>query len=400
MFKSFKVDNARRVEFEDKFIQIPKSKWAYLRNNIDTFHSTGGEGTPSEQIPIVNIAEWNNTVYGKNWFNKNDTDVATGYYINAITAGAQIIGEPYYGGGAYAMTGWISVVPNKQITVSGGFFGGVVAGLCFYDITKTVISGLRQFSGNYTFTTPANCYFIRGSINTETGSLDTAQLELGSAATADKAYSGSVYSYRLEDTDGNLHYGGDLPDGTADTYNRETGQFVEKVLKYTLNNTAEILGVYNVYSKPNSEVFYIRSTLFGSYSSPLITFAAVRCTHFIYDPNIFDQDIQGCYANPSVNPPVIACRINDSVTGIVKTDTEAEKLTKVRSWLTGQINASTPPVFLIGLTTPQTYTIKQYGETYGGVVWEYNEKPIQVEDSVCNVFSDKNVKMKFKAVSY
>ena len=42
-------------------------------------------------------------------------------------------------------------------------------------------------------------------------------------------YTGNTYQYKLEDVNGIVHNFRSLPDGTADTYNMETGEFVEKV---------------------------------------------------------------------------------------------------------------------------------------------------------------------------
>jgi len=59
-----------------------------------------------------------------------------------------------------------------------------------------------------------------------------------------------------------------------------------------------------------------------------------------------------------------------------------------------------PIIFEYPLAEPQIIPIKQYGKTYDGQVWLYNQKPVQPEDDVANVFTDANGPMKFKAISY
>ena len=187
---------------------------ADINNNIDTFHTTGGEGTHSEPIPIVNIAEWNNTVCSENLFDK--TTVTSGKYIDLN--GSLITSENYY------VSDWFPLKRGTTYTISNR----QTIRAKFFDINKIAIDTTNwafATADQITFTPPANAYYLRFSIYYTR--LDDLQINLGSSLLPYSSYTGKTYLYRLEDTDDNLHYGGDLPDGTADTYNRETREFTE-----------------------------------------------------------------------------------------------------------------------------------------------------------------------------
>lgn len=79
---------------------------------------------------------------------------------------------------------YILVLPNTQYTFNPNSSEGNSAKACYYDQNKTFISYIN--SGPNTFTTPANCEFMRFSYREESTNI---QLELGSTATAYEPYS-------------------------------------------------------------------------------------------------------------------------------------------------------------------------------------------------------------------
>jgi hypothetical protein len=424
MFKNFKIDNARRVEFEDKFIQIPKSKWAYLRNNIDTFHTTGGDGTPSEPIPIVNIAEYNKTVTGQNLFNKLLTDIV--YSTHNLTQTANGIRLT-----ATSQTSFLYANDNyKYFLIKGETYtfkckwknSAVRGGKTYFTINR---SGESEYSFGDTYWSDTNeKTALRNFTPTESGyyriifyayhhSNQGAMLEndycdfwdiqlLKGEYTAEtmpayKAYHGKTYPYRLEDTNNVLHECGSLPDGTCDSVNWGTSELIKRAKTKILDGTED-----NTYWIQSDQLNDYLRVYIGGFTEAVADASGSQgtllCSHFSNGPARTTLDLFECV---SIDEGALYFKIAKSrLTGYSSELESGAKAALLRTYLGEQYNAGTPVVVQYKLITPETYQLKQYGKTYGGVVWEYNEKPIQVEDSVCNVFSDKNVKMKFKAVSY
>jgi hypothetical protein len=412
MFKNFKVDNARRVEFTGNNIQIPKSKWAYLRNNIDTFHTTGGEGTPSEQIPIVNISEWNKTVCGINRWDsaKMFADLKAVHdtgFMYEIKDGRNCIKVVAPNFTARNIKFYYGFKENTQYSFRFDVFNYLVnpavAGIVFYvnysdgsdvQLNSSLVNPETWKTITHTSTAGktilnANIFYATGS-NYSWFDLDSFAIYEGVGLYDYTPYQGNTYPYRLEDTDGVLHYGGDLPDGTADSVNWETGEFTERVKKVS---SADFTWRYQAV---NTERCMMVTTDVANIWDDLLYDYQILCSN--YEPANGTYNWQAGYILSKHDEIGHTIFIGETLAniGILDEDDEAMRTTKVRAYITAH-----PFTMQYKYATPQTpIQIKQFGETYGGVVWEYNEKPIQVEDSVCNVFSDKNVKMKFKAVSY
>ncbi|MGM1389461.1 BppU family phage baseplate upper protein [Bacillus cereus group sp. BceL293] len=80
----------------------------------------------------------------------------------------------------YFVSNFIPVIPNTTYTRTHNH------NLAFYTDTKTYISGISSTLNTLTFTTPANCYFVR--VSAATSNLDKYQVELGSATTLYEPY--------------------------------------------------------------------------------------------------------------------------------------------------------------------------------------------------------------------
>jgi len=244
MFKNFKVDNARRVEFEGSDIQISGSKWAYLRNlkvygnsdGVSSFNLTScGENLWDSKgmFDDLNVADDNAFTYetfdGKNCikvqepnsnaatlhFNygfKENTQYRIKYdfYHNLIsTSYSGIYFLIYYTDGTYRSLGW-TITANTWLSIDY---------ITTVDKTVDYIRITYSSALNYT-------YF----------DLDTFQITEGTDDTTYTAYNGTTYPYRIEDTNGNL-----LTMYDGDYYDRD-------------NNIAVISGTtYNI--KPYSFTF-------------------------------------------------------------------------------------------------------------------------------------------------
>jgi hypothetical protein len=412
MFKSFKVDNARRVEFTGNNIQIPKSKWAYLRNNIDTFHSTGGEGTPSEPIPLVNVSEWNKTVCGINRWNSakmfadlKAVDNNAFAYETKDSRNCVKVTVPSLA--ARSLKFYYGFKENTQYSFRFDVFNYLVqpsiAGIVF-DINYSDGSLIQINSSlvnpetwkTITYTSTAGKTVLNINIMFATGSnyswfdLDSFAIYEGVGLYDYTPYQGKTYPYRLEDVNGILHYGGDLPDGTADSVNWETGEFTERVKKVS---SANFIWRYQAISIERCMMVAVDYT--NNWDDLLYDYQ-IRCSN--YKSSMGTYNWQAGYILSKHDEVGHTIFIGETLAniGILDEDDAATRTTKVRAYI-----AAHPFTMQYKYATPQTpIQIKQLGETYGGEVWNYNQKPIQPEANIANAFTDKNITMKFKAVSY
>ena len=87
---------------------------------------------------------------------------------------------------------YITVYSNKTYTMHSNNPLGIVPAVCFYDEEKNFISGI-SYNNVYSisFTTPANCSYIRMSVSTV--NLDNVQLERGDTQTEYEEHKGQSY---------------------------------------------------------------------------------------------------------------------------------------------------------------------------------------------------------------
>jgi hypothetical protein len=121
-------------------------------------------------LGVKNVTPINTTFFktGKNLFNKNTA--TSGRYVDASNGNLS-------GNGSYYASDYIKVDPNTAYYLQKN-----TGHNAFYDSAKTYISGFATA----TFTTPANCSYVRVSVLT--ADLNTMQLELGSVATSYEVY--------------------------------------------------------------------------------------------------------------------------------------------------------------------------------------------------------------------
>ena len=224
------------------FISLPKDGTDYPPvnadiNNLITYgKTTGGEGTPAVPVPLVSDSAFNLTSCGLNWF---DNIMIAGYYwayadgvktsIATLSCSVNLI--PVLGNTAFTLA------RDKMADL-----GGKSLAVRYYDSNKAYLSGYIVSSAGTNilrFTTPANAYYI--GINNDTLDLTVKYMLVQGTYNLSQApfmpdytvYTGNTYPYRLEDVNGVLHEAGDLPDGTADTVNWDTGKLVKRIGHYS-----------------------------------------------------------------------------------------------------------------------------------------------------------------------
>lgn len=149
----------------------------------------GGTASPNPDYPqqIQTVTGLQTvTVTGKNLFDETATPWVKGIAYN--TAGLQ------YWSGYYGITGYQPVEASTQYTFSNDLNKPIHYGIAYYDLGKTLIS--TTVSDTTTFTTPANCAYIRFAIESSIAPT-WAQLELGSTATAYAPYHATNYPISL-----------------------------------------------------------------------------------------------------------------------------------------------------------------------------------------------------------
>lgn len=164
-----------------------------IKAPIASFEMTGnatqsGTPTPSAPVPIQTVTGRQTVmVVGKNLFNPTATPWGSKVAYNG--SGTQVWWDNYYG-----IIKYQPVQPNTQYTFSNSTGKPIHYGIVFYDANKAKLSNI--FNDTTTFTTPANCAYIRFAIQNDTAPT-WAQLELGNQATAYEPYRAQEYEINL-----------------------------------------------------------------------------------------------------------------------------------------------------------------------------------------------------------
>ena len=110
-------------------------------------------------------------------------------------------------------TGWYYLTSEKDVSKLNG--------------SRQVVEGNDIMCKTVTFTTPSDCYYIRIGSRGLALNGATVQLEKGSIATPYEPYKSSILSFNQKDDKTIVLRS--LPDGTCDTLNVETGEYVQKI---------------------------------------------------------------------------------------------------------------------------------------------------------------------------
>lgn len=110
-------------------------------------------------------------INGKNLFNKDS--VVSGHIVSHITGELQA-------NSVSTVSEFIPVLPNTQYTRTTDSY------CAFYNSNKGFIGGLAPNTGDFTFTTPSDCFYVRVAV--VNGDVSTFQLELGGVATDYQSY--------------------------------------------------------------------------------------------------------------------------------------------------------------------------------------------------------------------
>ena len=256
-------------------------------------------------------------------------------YINKNT-GLLVTGQS----GTFEATDYICVKPNTTYIVSqvtNGFAN--VAGVAYYDSNKTYISGATI--NIYTLNTPANARYLRYTFyhGGSTTPISMAQLEQGSTATTYEPYTSQSITIPL----GNIELA-KIGDYTDKLFKAIEGDSVYDSLDSTTKGTLTSGGWYKqgntekVVLDSSTEWVYEGSsttptprTVFNRVYTPTdnILFANYLSNRFIYGSTTSNRLIFS--ANGNLKRMYLS--IENSIVGIVGTETNAEKITKLQTYL-------------------------------------------------------------------
>ena len=130
--------------------------------------------TPIYLGEIGNYKDYIVKTSGKNLFDKDNANLSVGYFDTS--------GVFHSGGTSSATQGYIPILPNTNMTLSGSKF----TVYCFYDKDKSFIERVVSTKTEYTFN--KNAYFMRIQGATSDMNVDTIQLEEGNQATLYEPY--------------------------------------------------------------------------------------------------------------------------------------------------------------------------------------------------------------------
>lgn len=160
--------------------RVGKMKFEYFGNT-----EQNGEPTPDNPVEVKTVSgEQTVSVIGKNFFDKDNADVVTGY-VDGTT------GEIVLGGTSKVTREYTPIIPNTNMNISG--FANIV--LAFYDKNKTFIERVLTGSNSYTFN--KNAYYIRIQGVGDVFNANTIQLEKGSTASTYEPYQSQSYEINL-----------------------------------------------------------------------------------------------------------------------------------------------------------------------------------------------------------
>lgn len=182
----------------------------------------------------------------KNQIDISGTDTDNGYisgrWLNSI--GAPNINNDWY------TTEYLPILPNVEYTISGIAYGNQPA-FCFYDETKTFISGMAYSNRTtITFTSPNNAKYVRFSIRNDFTSF---MLEFGSTAT--------TYEPFVTPVTNTVNLGQTIYGGQADVVN---GTGTEEYVKIVFDGSDD-----EGWGKTNAGPYY--TTLTGYYKEQNFT---------------------------------------------------------------------------------------------------------------------------------
>lgn len=417
LIKFNKIDNARRLNFNGSFVQIPKSKWGYLRKfKIYGNATQAPDPTPETPQPIKTVGTSTNVMAcGENLFAIDATfpktvqGVTVDYSDGVLTFnGTSTIGETDFYlttnmNGKYAFVKNGDIYTMKNQLVGGSYTGNTANFLAYVSITKTTGGRLNYLNAAVNTTrsmaAPADGHLDRIRIYLSANEFITfnnykikVHMVKG-AYTAETMppytpYIGSITPITFRDTNGHLHDLSSVPSGIRDEVNGYS-ESVDNIGHKTADGTesgwtisgSDIMSDYIRFS--NDTLITNRIPETGDENGKTGRFL---CSHFPPGSAWPSDTFYDCFSFLDTAQRIFIKIAKVNLAGYSPELTNAQKVQLFRDWL------SLNPIEIIYVRTPKPWTLHP----------DERKKIITVDDTVCNVFTDSEVQpeMELNAISY
>ena len=248
-----------------ELISLPKDGTDYPPvnadiNNLITYgKTTGGEGTPDNPIPLINVSEFDITSCGENLFDwQASTEIVRNHsFFEKVNGKYTFKGERTGASDMPAASnGTLALSINKLLPLGQYYYRYkykiIEKGVNDLRITNYInhsgslvvtqnqtaidVNEERVFSGTFTKTAWPDVRFL---FYVNTHKVEIYDIEIGFGSTIPESYTpyrGSTTTIALKDTEGNPHSPKSLPDGTRDEVNLDGGESVERVKRLVITS--------------------------------------------------------------------------------------------------------------------------------------------------------------------
>lgn len=190
IYTDFKLENLGNPQtVEGKRISLEAKNRKIVDISLHGESTQNGTPTPDNRVEIENIeGNIEFKVEGKNLFDKDDTNIITGKYINSEGL--------FNNSNSWGVTGYIKILPNKEYISWGVTSMGTNPSVNFYDKDRNYIGGKKHNTVNpFVFITPESCVYIRESFYLS--DIETFMIEEGSEPTMYEPYKSQVVTFPL-----------------------------------------------------------------------------------------------------------------------------------------------------------------------------------------------------------
>jgi hypothetical protein len=347
--------------------------------------TTGGEGTPAVPVPLIetpygfNIFSGGASIFNAtnilyNWqctvtektvssfkLTKTETTLAYGLFTLGNLPQNTTVGLSFNNADMN-----VGQVRAYQQTATGSQLSPTIYGTLIFNETTSNITSYKKI-----FNTGTGAYSnILILVYSET----TAPAGTTTTVTNISAHIGTKYPIRLEDTDGVLHSGNSLPDGTADSYDRDNALFTQRVKVNTFPNGTG--WAYTTYSPDTTVALVFYNDTANAWGSALGNSVNLRCT---IGKASLSYTAKSVVINKRINDTQIVFTVLKTDLGVVGGETQAQLDILAQNWIT----AHCPFIIMYQLATPLTFPIKPYNVS----TFAYNQIPMSVQYTN-NIFTD------------
>ena len=306
--------------------------YVYNRNITDTMTFTSTLTTEPLTKHIPYGYKLDITTNGVNLF--DSTTVLKGVFLRAhLTEASSVYGE-YNKGANWNSSDFIKVSPNTSYTVTYPTIKeALVAGIVFYSehTNDSAFGGIsiddQGVVLKYTFTTPANCNYVRFSYpNTKGNNCTFTNVPLTTPV-----YIGQSPIYKIGDY--------------ADYKDYKRGGVMRRIKELVLTGEENWIFASAVYNGANTTSRYILTGLQDIRENTISL-----CSVASYRMGVWGYDVAGQCTNAGFQ---VHLRLPNLILGITSEDTDIQRTEKFKSFLAEQYAAGTPVKIYYVLATPE-----------------------------------------------